>query len=71
MQFLIWGGTALSLVGLVGLGLCILRVTRARRADLTDDQMRDVVRGVMPLNLAALFLSVLGLMAVVIGLMLG
>lgn len=71
LDWLIWLGTAISLLGLVGLIFCIIRVKRARRAQLDDAQMRDVIRKVLPLNLGALFLSVIGLMIVIVGIFLG
>ncbi|MFX0546990.1 hypothetical protein ACEWPL_015740 [Roseovarius sp. S1116L3] len=70
MQILIWCGAAVSLGGLAGLIWCILRVWRARRANLDDAQMRAVLQKVLPVNTGALFLSVLGLMMVVIGILL-
>ena len=70
-DLLIWGGAAVSVVGLLGLIWCILRVMRARRSKLDDAAMREVLRAVMPLNLGALFLSVIGLMMVVVGILLG
>jgi hypothetical protein len=67
----IWTGTSVSLLGLVGLMLCIVRVAKARRAGLSEEALRAVVHSVVPLNLGALFLSVAGLMMVVIGVFLG
>ena len=67
---LIWGGAALSLLGFAGLVWCIVIVWRARRAQLDDAQMRDVMSRVLPLNLGALFVSVIGLMLVIIGIFL-
>jgi hypothetical protein len=69
-EMIIWGGTALSLLGLFGLVYCIIRVSRAKRAQLSDDQMRAVLKQVVPLNMGALFLSVIGLMLVIIGIFL-
>lgn len=69
-EIMIWAGTAVSLLGLAGLVWCIVRVARARRAGLSEDALRSEVQAVMPLNLAALFLSVIGLMIVVIGVVL-
>ncbi|WP_299772018.1 hypothetical protein [uncultured Tateyamaria sp.] len=67
---LIWGGAALSVVGLIGLVWCIIKVWRARAAGLDDTDMRAVMARVLPLNLGALFVSVIGLMLVIIGIFL-
>lgn len=58
------------MLGLVGLVWCIIRVARARKAGLSEDELRAEVQAVLPLNLGALFLSVIGLMCVVIGVIL-
>ena len=71
MGILIWAGTLVSVVGLIGLIWCILRVARARRSGLDDDALREEVRKVVPLNMGALFLSVIGLMMVILGIFLG
>ena len=70
MAALIWAGAIVSLVGLAGLIWCIVRVWRARRANLSDEALRDVVRKVVPLNMGALMLSVMGLMLVILGIFL-
>lgn len=70
-DIIIWSGTAISVLGLLGLVYCIIRVSRAKRAELTDEQMRAELKKVVPVNLGALFLSVIGLMMVVIGIFLG
>ena len=54
-------------LGLLGLGWCIIKVSRAKRAQLDDEAMRVVLRKVVPLNMGALFLSVIGLMMVILG----
>jgi len=71
MEWLVWGGAALSALGLAGLILSIVRVRRAQRSGLPDEELRAAVRRALPLNLGALALSVLGLMAVMIGVSLG
>ncbi|MET4127376.1 hypothetical protein [Roseovarius sp. MBR-6] len=71
MEMLVWAGALVSLAGLAGLVWCILKVWRARRAGLSDADLRAAVRAVVPLNMGALFLSVIGLMMVVLGIMLG
>jgi len=70
MDWLIWGGAALSLAGLAGIVLSILKVQRARRAGLSDEDLRARIQTVLPLNLGAFFASILGLMAVVVGVIL-
>ncbi len=71
MELLIWGGAAVSLLGLIGLVWSILRVNRARKAGLPDEELRAAVQKALPLNLGALFLSVIGLMLVIVGVFLG
>jgi hypothetical protein len=71
MQALIWAGAALTLVGLVGLGYCILRASRAKRAGLDDAAMRAELQKVVVINLAAVGVSALGLAMVVAGVILG
>lgn len=70
-DLIIWGGAALSLAGLAGLVWCIFRVMRARKASLTDEDLRAAVQSVLPWNLASLFLSVIGLMLVIVGISFG
>jgi hypothetical protein len=70
-EIMIWIGTALTLLGLAGLVWCIVRVLRVRRAGLAEDELRAAISSVLPMNMAALFLSVIGLMLVVIGVILG
>jgi hypothetical protein len=71
MDGLIWSGAAVSLLGLLGLVMSIIRVQRARKAGLSDDELRLAVQKVLPLNLGSLFLSVIGLMMVIVGIFLG
>lgn len=70
MQWLVWGGALVSLIGLCGLVLSIVKVAKARNAGLSDEELRAAVQKVMPLNLGSLFLSVIGLMLVILGLFL-
>ncbi|QDI76090.1 hypothetical protein PNH50_07220 [Leisingera aquaemixtae] len=70
-DLIVWTGAALSVAGLLGLVWCIIKVARARRQNLDDDALRAVVQSVLPYNLGALLLSVLGLMLVMTGIFLG
>ena len=70
-EILVWIGAGLSVLGLLGLIWCIIRVAGARRKNLPDEELRQVLQSVLPYNLGALLLSVLGLMLVAVGILLG
>ncbi|WP_406720974.1 hypothetical protein RPE78_00840 [Thioclava litoralis] len=70
MQFLIWTGAIISVLGLAGLAWCILTVAKAKRAGLSEDEMRLRLQRIVAVNLVALFVSVIGLMIVVVGIFL-
>lgn len=71
MEIIVWIGAVMSVTGLVGIGYSVVMVTRAKRANLSDVDMRARLAKVLPVNLGALFVSVLGLMTVAMGIMLG
>ncbi|MCC1491782.1 hypothetical protein [Cognatishimia sp. F0-27] len=71
MEWLIWGGAAISLAGLTGLVWCIVKVWRARNAGHDDETLRAIVQSVVPINMASLFGSVIGLMMIVLGIFFG
>ena len=68
---LIWGGAVLTLAGVAALIWCILAVARARRAGLDDAALRDRMRPVLAVNMGALALSMVGLLLVITGIVLG
>ena len=67
MLILIWGGALLSLFGLIGLLFSMYKVAKAKKNNTSDQELRESIKAAMPLNLASLFVSVLGLMSVIIG----
>jgi hypothetical protein len=67
MLILIWGGALLSVFGLIGLLFSMYKVAKAKKNNTSDQELRDSIKAAMPLNLASLFVSVLGLMSVIIG----
>jgi len=67
MDWLVWIGTALALIGIVTLGYCIVAALRAKRGGLPDDEMRQRLQRIVGINMGALLVSVLGLMSVVLG----
>ena len=70
MDLLIWIGSIVSILGLIGLFLCIKTVLRAKKLATSDEELRSSLQKVVPLNMAALFLSAIGLMLVILGIML-
>lgn len=70
MDSLIWIGAAVSMAGVAGLGWCILHVLKLRRLALEDSEMRKRMQKAVVINFAALAVSTLGLMLVVLGIFL-
>ena len=74
-DLLIWGGALLTALGLCAIVWCVVRVLGARRARaegrLDEAGLRARMQRVVVINMAALASSMLGLMAVVVGVMLG
>lgn len=71
MDYLIWAGAGVSVLGLIGILYCIVLVAKAKRAGLPDEELRARLQKVVALNMGALFVSVLGLMMVVVGIFVG
>ncbi len=70
MQYLIWAGTVVAVVGLAGILASILSILRAKKAGADEAALRDRLKQAMVLNLGAMFISVIGLMMVVVGVLL-
>lgn len=68
---LIWVGTGLTAIGLGVLVYCIIGGVRLKRAGLDDAGMRAGMARLMAFNMGALAASVIGLMLVIVGIMLG
>lgn len=71
MHILIIIGAVLSLLGVAGLGYCVLLAMRAKREAQNPDEMRAKLQRVVAMNMGALGVSALGLMLVVAGIALG
>ncbi len=67
MDVLIWIGTAVALLGLVGIVWSGVITFQARRAGLDDAALRARLQRALPINLGALLLSVLGCLLVILG----
>ena len=71
MEILVWIGAAVTVAGFAGIVWTIVAVLRARRAGLDDAALRARLARLVPVNLGALALSVIGLMCVILGVSLG
>jgi hypothetical protein len=70
LDLLILIGAAVSLTGIVGIAFSIVKVRRAKRMTANDDELRAKIQAVLPLNLGAFLVSIIGLMCVVLGVIL-
>lgn len=70
MEWIIWLGAALTVIGVLMLIYCIVIAVKTRKSDLPEDQMKVKLQKVVTLNLGALAISAIGLMAVIFGIML-
>lgn len=70
MENLVWIGAALTGLGMAGVIYSMVVIARAKRQNLPDEEMRDAIRKMIPVNLGTLFVAMIGLMMVVIGVML-
>ncbi|MDD7970316.1 hypothetical protein [Roseinatronobacter alkalisoli] len=67
MEYLIWTGALISVAGIAGLLWCIVYVMKLRKSGLDDNAMRARMQKAVLINFAALAVSTLGLMMVVLG----
>ncbi len=70
MEILIWIGAAISMAGVLGLVWCVVHVMKLRKSGLDDETMRSRMQRAVVINFAALAVSTLGLMLVVLGIFL-
>lgn len=71
MDYLIWAGAAVSMLGLLGLVVCIVTVARAKAQGLEEAVLKARLQKVVALNLGSLLVSAFGLMMVIVGIFLG
>mgnify|MGYP003540374768 CR=1 FL=1 len=70
MAIVIWSGAALTLVGILGLLWCVKIVMDIKRANLPDAETRVAMQRPVAINMGALAVSFLGLIAVLVGVIL-
>lgn len=71
MEWLIWPGAVVALCGVLWLLYCVRAALRARSEGLEPAQMEVRLQKLVAMNMAALAISSIGLMMVVVGLLLG
>lgn len=69
MQALAFLGLLLTVVGLTGLGYCILQGTRIRGAKLAPEEIHARLHRLIAVNLGSVALAGLGLAILVVGLL--
>lgn len=70
MDILVAAGAIISVVGLIGLLICIFKAALAKRQGGTQEEMQAKLEPLIPLNLGSLFLSIIGLICVILGIIL-
>ncbi len=71
MDWLIWPGAIVSVIGLFGLTYCIRAAFKIRAEKLDETQSKARLQSLVALNMGALAISTIGLMMVVVGILLG
>lgn len=67
MDSLIIVGVAITGLGLIGLVYCIAKAFKARKEGLEGEELTERLKGLVAINMAAFFLSAIGLLVVVVG----
>ncbi len=70
MDYLVWIGSAMTLLGLVGVIASVFMVLKAKRENLDDDALRARLNKILPVNIGSLLFSMLGLAVVIVGIFL-
>lgn len=66
-DILIWAGALVTLLGVAGLFACVVFALRLRKAGLSEEALRLRLQRAVAYNMGALFVSVIGLMLVILG----
>lgn len=70
MEILVYIGAALGVLGLIGLVICMIRAARIKQGGMEEAEIQAAFQRLAALNMGALFLSVIGLMCIVMGMLL-
>ena len=61
MAWIAWLGFFMGSAGLAGLIYCMIKAWGARKSSRSDEELRLVLNGLLPINLASLAIAVVGL----------
>ncbi len=67
---LVWIGTGITVLGLLGLVWCIVDAARARNAGLDEAGLKSRLQRLVAINLASVGTAGIGIMCVIVGLFL-
>lgn len=67
IDYLIILGAAITIIGLIGISYCGFKAFKARQLKLEGQDLVVYLQALIPVNLTALLLSVIGLVMVTIG----
>lgn len=69
MEFLVYIGVVLAIIGILGVGYC-MKIAISIRSEPDEDVAKSKLQGLVVWNLGALSLSALGLIMVIVGMVL-
>lgn len=67
MEWLVYIGAVVTLLGVAGLGWCIWRAYLLRRGGLEGEPLAAELQKLIPVNMISLLVGVIGLAMVVVG----
>lgn len=67
---MILSGAIVTIIGLSGLIYCILKAFRAKKSGLKGEELSKQLKKLVLVNLISLFLSAIGLVLVIVGILL-
>ena len=70
MDWLIYLGALVTMIGLFGLGYCIWKANALRTSGLEGHDMTQALQRLIPINLASVSVAGIGLAMVVVGILL-
>ena len=67
MDWLVIPGVFVTLLGVAGLGYCIVRAVALRRSGLDGEALAAELQKLIPVNMGSVFVGAIGLIMVLIG----